>query len=182
MKRMIETERLTLRPLAPDDYKDVFEWVSDPEVNKYMPYPLYTDLEAVKKWIASITPEQNEFAFVLKNIGKVIGSGSVRYDDELDGFTFGYNLNRQYWGNGYATEAAKAMIEWARRELGVKKFVAVFADDNVASGNVIRKCGLTFSHHTTYSKFDGSATFSASYYIGHFEKLQNRSTKEADGA
>lgn len=171
MKKRIETGRLLLRPLVGEDAEAVFEWVSDPEVNKYMPYPRYTELEAVKKWIASIKPEQNEFAFVLKDTGKVIGSGSVRYDADLGGFTFGYNVNRRYWGNGYATEAAKAMISWARKELGVTEFVAVYADDNVASGNVIRKCGLTFSHHTTYSKFDGSATFPASVYVGHFVKL-----------
>ena len=100
MKKRIETERLLLRPLAGEDAEAVFEWVSDPEVNRYMPYPRYTELEAVKKWIASIKPEQNEFAFVLKRTGKVIGSGSVRYDADLGGFTFGYNVNRRYWGNG----------------------------------------------------------------------------------
>lgn len=77
-----------------------------------MPYPIYAELETVKKWIASITPEQNEFAFELKSTGKVIGSGSVRYDVDLGGFSFVYNFNRRYWGNGYATEAAKAMIAW----------------------------------------------------------------------
>lgn len=77
-------------------------------------------------------------AIVLKRTGKVIGSDSVRYDADLGGFTFGYNVNRRYWGNGYATEAAKAMISWARKELGVTVFIAVYADDNVASGNVIR--------------------------------------------
>ena len=41
-------------------------------------------------------------------------------------------------------------IVWSRKELGVIGFVAVCADDNVASGNVIRKCGLTFAQHTPY--------------------------------
>lgn len=45
MKKRIETERLLLRPLAGEDAEAVFEWVSDPEVNRYMPYPRYTELE-----------------------------------------------------------------------------------------------------------------------------------------
>ena len=57
MKKRIETESLLLRPLAGEDAEAVLEWVSDPEVNRYMPYPRYTELEAVKKWIASIKPE-----------------------------------------------------------------------------------------------------------------------------
>ena len=57
MSRMIETERLILRPLTVDDDADVFEWVSDPIVNRYMPYSLYQNLEQVKNRIQSIATE-----------------------------------------------------------------------------------------------------------------------------
>lgn len=68
MDRLIETERFLLRPLAVDDAADVFEWVSDPEVNRYMPYLLYRDLEQVRNWIRSINEEDNTFAFYLKDM------------------------------------------------------------------------------------------------------------------
>ena len=169
MNRIIETERLTLRPLIPDDAGDVFEWAGDPIANRFMPYPAYMEEAAVRRWIESLVLENNEFGFVLKSTGKVIGSGSVRFDEQLQAYVFGYNLNRAYWGNGYATEAAKAMIGWARRELGARDFAAVYADANTASGRVIEKCGLTFSHHTNYGKFDGSEVFEASVMEAHFE-------------
>lgn len=165
---MIETERLLLRPLSESDAADVFEWVSDPVVTRYMPYPTYTDAENVKKWIRSIDPEHNEFGFVLKETGKVIGAGSVCPAGENGEYELGYNLNRAYWNNGYATEAAKAMIEWAHREKGVKRFFARHAVANTASGRVIEKCGFTYLRLVSYSRFDGSE-IEAKYYELNFD-------------
>ena len=73
----IETERLLLRPFRLEDAPDLFEWVSDPIVNRYMPYALYTDLAQARDWIAHISEADNEFAFQLKEGGKVIGGGSI---------------------------------------------------------------------------------------------------------
>lgn len=168
MKR-IETERLILRPLTVDDADAVFKWVGDPDVNRYMPYPLYTDVNDVKDWIRSIDSEDNEFAFVLKDTGEVIGAGSISFDSERNGYELGYNLNRSFWGNGYATEAAKALIKWAYDELGARDFVANHANLNVASGNVIRKCGFKLDHYGKYGKFDGSEIFEASFYTMHLD-------------
>lgn len=163
MKR-IETERLILRPMTVEDAEQVFVWCSDPEVNHFMPYPLYTDVEKVREWIASIKEESNEFGFELKKTGILIGSGSISPSREEGVYEFGYNLRRDYWGKGYATEAAKAMIAWAHDTLGIKEFSATHALANTASGNVIRKCGLTLYKYTTYEKFDGSRTFEAADY------------------
>ena len=54
----------------------------------------------------------------------------------------GYNLRRDMWGMGCATEAAMAMLRWAHRRLGICDFAAELASANTASGNVIRKCGV----------------------------------------
>ncbi len=53
-------------------------------------------------------------------------------------------LRYDCWGNGYATEAAKAMMDYVRREFGVTHFCASHAEPNLASGKVIEKCGLKF--------------------------------------
>ena len=113
MNRIIQTERMILRPINKNDAKDIFEWVSDPIVNKYMPYNLYENIEQVEEWIESLVEEENNFAFELKDIGKVIGSVSITFVSSRNAYELGYNLNRNYWGNGYATEASKAMIKWA---------------------------------------------------------------------
>lgn len=167
--RYIETERLILRPLAVEDAADVFEWTSDPIVNKFLRYSLYTNVEDVKKWILSINPSNNEFAVVLKENGKVIGSGGVSFVESKNSYELGYNYNRNYWGHGYATEAAKAMIAWAHNELGAHEFTSAHAIANVASGNVIKKCGFKFSHLGQYSRFDGSETFEVKFYTLHLD-------------
>lgn len=167
MEKIIHTERLLLRPLAQSDAADVFEWVSDPVVNRYMPYALYQNIAQVENWIASLKDEENVFAFCLKDIGKVIGSGDISLNRTGGAYGLGYNLNRAYWGKGYATEAAKGMIQWAYTSLGVRDFTAQHANANTASGNVIRKCGFQFDRYTQYSRFDGSETFDASFYTLH---------------
>lgn len=169
MNKKIETERLFLRPLAVSDAKDVFEWVSDPIVNRFMPYSVYENISQVEEWLSSLADEENEFAFCLKETGKVIGSGSITFNPERNAYELGYNINRAFWGCGYATEAAKAMIQWAYQELGARDFCANHAKANTASGNVIKKCGLQFDHYGQYSRFDGSETFDAVCYIMHLE-------------
>ena len=169
MTRIIFTDRLILRPFDEKDAEDVFEWVGDPVVNRYMPYPVYEDIEQVKKWLEQAKNKDYEFGFVLKETGKVIGGGNVNFESELDAYELGYNLNRIFWCQGYATEAAKAMIEWAYDTLGAKEFVARHATANTASGNVIRKCGFQFEKYGQYAKYDGSETFDAAYYRLHLD-------------
>ena len=92
--KKIETERLILRPLIVSDAKDVFEWVGDPIVNRFMPYPVYGSIDQVKKWISSLNNAKNEFGFCLKDTGKVIGSGSITFDLDKNSYELGYNINR----------------------------------------------------------------------------------------
>ena len=151
-----------------DDAEAVFVWASDPEVNRYMSYPLHTDIEVTRQWLRSVeqrTEEDYEFAFVRKSDGLLIGSGNIGPDSREPGaWGFGYNLRRDCWGRGYTTEAVKAMIDFARAQRGAKIFAAHHAVDNPASGRVMEKCGLTFRHDGEYSKLDGSETFRAKFY------------------
>lgn len=166
-EKRIETERLILRPLREDDAADAFEWLGDPVVNRYMPYPLYKDVAQARKWIASIAEEENEFGFVLKETGKMIGSGSVTWDPSKNAYDLGYNLARAYWGQGYATEAARAMLCWARTALNARDFTSAHVTANVASGKVLQKCGFRFERFGHYGRFDGSEMFDASFYTLH---------------
>ena len=163
----LETDRLILRPLTVADAEAVFVWASDPNVNRYLTYTLHTDIETTRQWLRSLEQVEDDdcvFGFVRKSDGLLIGSGDIGPDSREPGaWGFGYNLRRDCWGRGYATEATKAMIDFARRR-GAKVFVANHAVDNPASGRVMEKCGLTFHHCGEYSKLDGSATFRAKYY------------------
>lgn len=167
--KRIETKRLRLRPLVTGDAADVFAWVGDPIVNRYMPYSLYHEIREVERWIDSLEDDENEFAFCLKETGKVIGAGSVTLDPVRNAYELGYNLNRAFWGNGYATEAASAMIQWAYTQLGAREFCANHANANAASGRVLSKCGFRFDHYGQYARFDGSEVFDASFYAMHLD-------------
>ena len=166
----LETERLILRPLTPDDAEAVFVWVSDPVVNRYMPYPVYTEVEAARQWIISANRQDQYylFGYVRKEDGLLIGSGDISPQAGSDiAWGFGYNLRRDCWNQGYATEAARAMIDFAHRTFGVCDFVAEHAKANPASGRVIEKCGLVYDHDGEYGRSDGSEIFPAKYYKLH---------------
>lgn len=169
---IIETERLILRPLTLDDAEDVFKWAGDERVAKYMIYPCHKNIEVTKDWLKSLQEfkEGNfDWGFVLKESGQLVGSGGVYYKEDEKAWNFGYNIAFDYWNKGYTTEAAKAMIKYAYENFGARDFISVHAVDNPASGRVMEKCGLKFSHYGEYSKFDGSATFKAKFYKMHMD-------------
>ena len=168
----LETARLVLRPITIADADDVFSWTSDERVTKFMRYVRHESVKTVKEWIDSLEslPEDNlNWGFLLKETGNLIGSGGIVYNDKLNAWALGYNISYDYWNRGYATEAAKCMINYAYKELNARDFVCEHAVENPASGRVIEKCGLKFSNFDEYSKFDGSQTFKAKVYKMHLD-------------
>ena len=165
----IETERLILRPLTIDDAEAVFEWTGDERVARYMIYSTYDSVEQVKEWLGTV---ERIFGFVRKSDGLLIGSGDIAPDNRGDDFWgFGYNFRYDCWGNGYATEATKAMIKYAAESFGARKFCSSHAVENPASGRVIEKCGLKFEKYGSFRKIDGSAEFRSKIYIGFIEDM-----------
>lgn len=164
----IKTERLLLRPLTAADAKDVFEWVSDERVARYMVYTTYTDMEQVKKWLAFVCQDTSAYYFGFERIsdGKLIGSGDIGPDEKPGCWGLGFNLRYDCWGMGYATEAAKAMINYARENFGATKFASSHCEPNPASGNVMKKCGLRFVGYGEFQKLDGSCRMRSMEYEG----------------
>lgn len=161
----IETERLLLRSPSVEDADAMFVWLSDPEVNRFMSYPLYSDVESVCVYLRSLPANEGDldFNFVRKSDGLLIGAGGV-YPKKDGNWVLGYNLRRDCWGKGYATEAMRAITRFAYRKMGAKVFTACHAVENPASGRVMEKCGLAFDHAGEYQKADGSRTFQARFY------------------
>lgn len=170
LERHIETGLLLLRPLCVKDAEAVYAWAGDPEVNRYMIYTLHTTPRQAEEWIASLREDSGEFGFVLRETGMLIGAGSIAFRPEHQAYELGYNLRRDCWGMGYATEASRAMIRWAYDTLGARDFVATHAVQNSASGRVIRKCGFQLARSTQYAKQDGSAVFDACFYTMHLDE------------
>ena len=167
MRINLKTERLVLRNLTADDYKAVFLWCGDPEVARYMLYPVYTRAEDVRTWIETLTPDdpdEYEVGIVLKSTGELIGSGGIYYRPETDLWNIGYNLRKDQWGNGYAVEMIRGLIEYAKSRRKVKGITGTFAKENNRSRRVMEKLGMTFLEDVTLSKLDGSAAYPGKRY------------------
>ena len=173
MRVHIETERLILRPLEPDDAEAVFRWGGDPAVNKYMIYPLYHRAEDVRTWLESRNPDDPDVydeGIVLKETGELIGSGGLTWHPERNAWEIGYNLRADQWGHGYTVEMLNALIAHIRKTRPVDAIDGIFAAENSKSRRVMEKMGMTYFLDTSFDKLDGSETFPAKYYRREFAK------------
>ena len=168
MERRIETERLILRTVTVDDAEAIFKWASDPEVNKYMIYPLHANPDVTRDWLKSRDingSDEFDLGFVLKETGELIGQGGIFYHEDIDAWSLGYNLRRDYWGQGLVPEAIQAIIDYVDKEKGIRAIVGEFAKENSKSRRVMEKLGMTYWRDAQYSKLDGSEIFESCKYI-----------------
>lgn len=133
-----------------------------------MVYPTYTDVAQVRRWLAAVEQDTStsNFGFERLSDGRLIGSGDIGWNAAKSGWEFGYNFRYDCWGMGYATEAARAMIDYARANFGARRFVSSHCEPNLASGNVMKKCGLHFVGYGTFQKLDGSMPMRSMEYDG----------------
>ncbi len=167
MRLNLETERLILRNLTPEDYRAAFLWCGDPDVARYMVYPVYTKAEDVRTWIETLDPDdpdEYDAGIVLKSTGELIGSGGIYYRPDDGLWTIGYNLRKDQWGNGYAAETIRALLEYAGRTREIRGIQGTFADANNRSRRVMEKLGMTFAEDVTLTKLDGSASYPGKRY------------------
>lgn len=148
--KIIETERLILRPFRSEDAPFVFKnWASDREVPKYLTWNVHRSLadseNVVNMWAAQYNDTSTyNWVIVLKELGEPIGSINVaRIYENIDGAEIGYCIGRKWWNSGIMTEAFSAVIPYLF-EVGFNRIDAAHAVKNPASGRVMQKCGLTF--------------------------------------
>lgn len=159
---ILETDRLILRPFRREDATAVFEgWESDPEVAKYMFWISHNDINKTKEWLEFEIGQVKKndwyrYALVLKESNELVGTALIYYEEEVECWEVGYNLGRKYWGKGYATEAMKSVIEFAKEELGITELVGRYAKENPASGNVMKKLGFRYEKDIPYECNDGA--------------------------
>ena len=145
----IETERLVLRPMQAGDVVRLAEAIDDPDIARMtsrIPHPY--SLSAAEAFFADQREAADERLDHTLQIeirgGEMIGAVGA---DLRDGSfpEIGYWIAREHWGRGYATEAALAMRDWARRTFGCRAIVAGHFADNEASGRVLVKCGFLYT-------------------------------------
>ena len=149
----LQTRRLDLRKFKISDADMVYHnWTSDPEVARYVAWPVHQNVNTTKRILANWEWSYQhlgiyQWAIVYRENEQVIGSISLhqfnrrgrRYSCEL-----GYCLSKEYWNQGIMTEAATAVLQFAFEQLEVDMVSAKHDVRNPASGQVMKKIGM---HH-----------------------------------
>ncbi len=150
----LETERLLLRPLRPSDAEDLYEFASRPCVSEYLLWDPHRSLSYTKEYLADILKmyrrfEYFEWAVVERQSNKMIGTcGFTAFDFRRDAGEIGYSLNPDYWGRGYATEAAAAALRFGFETLELERVEAFYVLDNTASARVLAHIGMKYMGET----------------------------------
>jgi [ribosomal protein S5]-alanine N-acetyltransferase len=144
---ILETERLLLRRFVPGDANALAAVLGDAVAMEF--YPAALDRSAVKQWIAKNIERYRHhghglWAMLLKEPRELIGDcgctlQEVESKNEIE---VGYHVRRDLWGRGYATEAARACIDYAFRELRARRVISMIRPENVRSIRVAEKNGM----------------------------------------
>jgi RimJ/RimL family protein N-acetyltransferase len=141
------TDRLILRELEPGDVDALFDLFGDPVATQHFPRVLTRDETA--EWIERNRRRYRIFGYglwavVLRDTGEVLGNcGPVWHEinNELQ-LEIGYHFRRRYWGKGYATEAARAVMEWCFENIPVDYLISLIREQNMPSRRVAERNGL----------------------------------------
>lgn len=150
----IRTERLRLREFRGDDWPAVLAYQSDPRYLRFYEWES-RDEPAVRAFVGrqvasqSVRPRtQFQLVIELADRGRLIGNCGVRVDDPaLRQGNIGYELNPDFWGQGYGTEAARAVLTHGFVALGLHRIWAQCVADNRASAHILEKLGMRREAH-----------------------------------
>ena len=156
--KILETDRLILRTWHDEDLQPMLAINQDPKVMEY--FPELQDLEATKKLIVRINSHFEKYGYTVyaterKDSGEFIGFIGLFTPEFESHFTpsteIGWRLSSNHWGQGFATEGAKAVLDYAFRELKMPEIVSFTAAGNAKSIRVMQKIGL---QHNETDDFD----------------------------
>ncbi|WBW95529.1 GNAT family N-acetyltransferase [Oceanirhabdus sp. W0125-5] len=142
----METERLIIRRFKPDDWKDLYEYLSLPEVVEYEPYYTYSEEECkeASKGRAEAGEKSCFWAVCLKGDNKMIGHIFFAFNEpeEFNTWEIGYVFNPKFYGKGYATEASKRILKYGFEDKGAHRIMAHANVKNIASWKVLERLSL----------------------------------------
>lgn len=165
----METERLCIRRFQPEDWPDLYEYLSQKEVVKYEPYEVFTE-EASKQEAINRSGNEAFWAVCLKDSGKLIGNIYLSREDFAT-WELGYVFNLCYQRKGYATEAAQALLHHVFETEHARRVVAMCNPLNELSWRLMERLGMRREGHliqNIYFKKDenGQPIWSDTYEYG----------------
>lgn len=153
---VLPTPRLILRALQPSDLNDLYEYASDPQIDQYVPWEHYRNIEEARENLNDFLEEYEkdglgawgiEHRADRKLIGIINTSIPHRIHRRVE---VGYTIARAYWGQGYATEALQALIQFGFEKMDLLRIEAIILPQNKSSAKVLLKAGMQFEgllHH-----------------------------------
>jgi aminoglycoside 6'-N-acetyltransferase len=149
---MIETERLILRPLRMSDVDDLYEYQSNAEIVRYIPWPersreqVIEALEKALKVGKSELKDENDFiilAWELKGAGKVIGQSNISLKSTNDQLAdIGWVTHQDYQRQGFAHEATRGLMKYVFDNFPVHRIIADIDTRNPESAKLAEKLGM----------------------------------------
>lgn len=150
-KIILETKRLILRHQVLQDLDALWALYCDPEITKYIPDAPRSRDEAREELEWHMNghprfPELGLWATIHKETGRFIGRcGLLPWTiDGQQEVEVAYTIARDYWGQGLATEAAQAILQYGFEKLNLSRLISVIEAENIASQKVAEKIGMTF--------------------------------------
>ena len=146
----LKSERVIMREIEEKDWVDVHKYASQQLVCQYQPWGPNSEEESeefVKQVIVDAKKKPRSrfvFAIILRGNGNMIGAAELNIQDYSNKIgEIGYIINPDFWGMGYATEAAKLVIEFSFKNFNLHRIYATCDPRNVASSKVLEKIGMT---------------------------------------
>jgi RimJ/RimL family protein N-acetyltransferase len=153
----LRTDRLTLRPLVDSDAEAYAAMRYHPDVAKWLPAEPGDPLEHARSAISRFAEFWRErghapWGIFLKD--RLIGHGGLNLVPVFGETEVLWALHPDYWGKGYATETARAALDYGFKGLGLKLIFAMTMPDNGPSQAVMRRLGMTYRKNVVYKGFD----------------------------
>lgn len=141
------------RELQSSDDEAMFALDSDPEVHRYLGNNPLTNIEQSREYIKIVQEQYRtngiaRMAVILKETNEFIGWAGLKLEHNVNGhdrfYDVGYRFMQKYWGNGYASEAAKFFVDYGFKVLKLKKINACAVIENRGSRKALENAGLVF--------------------------------------
>ena len=158
--KVIKGNKIFLKQLGKEDVEYLVRYTNNPELNKYSGPYMASTVEGAHKYIDNCNKgieEKKSFRFgIYENPHQIVGViGFFDLDDELKKGEVGFWVAKEYWGNGYATEALNLITKYIFEELSFHRIYAFFHEKNSAVAKVLEKCGYEKEGVLKDSLYDG---------------------------
>ena len=182
--KILETERLILRPWGLSDAEALLRITGDPEVALAAGCPLHHSVEEAREMIRSMLEKGGAYAVTLREGGEVIGQIGHNPDPmrpaACESRMIGYMLGREHWGHGYMPEAVRALLRYLFEDVGVERAAIAHYSDNANSRHVIEKCGFVCEgmiRRAAFREADGTALDECVYSLSRPEYEAQRAAE-----